>query len=158
MQRKSDTKKIATLSAVPEHLQAELDQVDWKNIKSAWGRCEELPAEINGLLSADEEVGIECENGIWQKMTYHGELFDATYATATIIARMLPILLAIRPILFADIYINYKKVRTEGSRTALLALAELGEKDPDFLKRHNKLLMELELPSNAQQIKEMAAQ
>jgi len=372
MQRKFDMKKITALP-VPEHLQTELDKVDWKNIKSAWGHCEELPAEINGLLSADAEVGIECENCIWQKMAYHGELFEATYATATIVARMLPfyqhapiierrllgllykimiqtglrnhgypemidsmkfliprlfewaggtnmvtarqaqhilihvgkdlpqtgaflqrewqqtaypairrgyalyclgwmywlaeeeeviktyfllafdkernvllrviqaiflvrvsndnvedswileilnvltrndtttladlnsmqaligqedpveflinflqnthpavlarhirslltelpshdhqyqetILLAISPILFSDVYINYTKVRTEGSRIALLALAELGEKDPDFLKRHSKLLVDLGLPSNTQQLKELATQ
>lgn len=83
-------KKIKALP-VPEQLQLELSNIDWKNITSAWrGGSKELPEEINGLLSEDAEVGIECEKRIWWKMACHGELYEATYATATIIARMLP--------------------------------------------------------------------
>ncbi|MCS3802116.1 hypothetical protein [Niastella sp. OAS944] len=356
---------------VPEHLQVELDKVDWKNIQTAWGRGEELPSAIYGLLLDDAKLGSECEKFIWWEMAYHGQLYEATYATATLFARMLPfykytpavekrllgllykimiqtglrnkgysemiatmeflipqlfqwaggadletarkaqhilihvgkdlpetetflqrewqntthpdvrrgyalyclgwlyylaeddekinaqfipafhtetntllrvilaiflikisednaedswvteiintlvnkdaalldldsmqaligedgspeflvnflqntdpaamarhirtvimampthdhsyqetLLLAIRLVMFADTYIDYKKVRTEGSRNTLLALAELGEKDPDFLKRHSKLLLELDVPPNAQQIRELAA-
>ncbi|AEV99088.1 hypothetical protein Niako_2752 [Niastella koreensis GR20-10] len=363
-------KKIKELP-VPQHLQAELDKVDWKKITSAWGSGEDLPSAINGLLSEDEEIGRACEERIWWKMAYHGELYEATYATATIIARMLPLykqatvveqrlfgllykvmiqpglrnrgysemiaameflipqlfqwagdtnpvtarraqhilihvgkdlpeteaflqrewqntalpdvrrgyalyclgwlywlaedyekintqflpafhkeknillrviqaiflirisednaadswvaeiintlarqdaaiadldsmqaligeygspeflinflqntdpaalakhirtlimemhshdrkyqetlLLAISPVLFSDKIIDYKKVRTEGSRNTLLALADLAEKDPDFMKHHSKTLLKLELPLNAQQIRDLAA-
>lgn len=67
------------------------------------------------------------------------------------------LLQAIRPILFADTIIDYKRVRTAGSRNTLLALADLVEKDPDFLKQHHELWLQLELPPDPKQIRELAA-
>ncbi|SEW29177.1 hypothetical protein SAMN05428988_4040 [Chitinophaga sp. YR573] len=75
---------------VPDFLQEELNKVDWENIEKAWGKNKELPAGINGLLSADEDVIAASTEHIWWSIECQGEVYAATYATATIIGRMLP--------------------------------------------------------------------
>ncbi|ACU63422.1 hypothetical protein Cpin_6008 [Chitinophaga pinensis DSM 2588] len=75
---------------VPDYLQKELDNIDWDHIETSNRQGEELPAEINGLLSGDDEIAAAAATRIWWKIVYQEDVFEATYTTATIIARMLP--------------------------------------------------------------------
>lgn len=75
---------------VPDYLQKELDNIDWGCIETSNGEGEELPAEINGVLSGDDEIAAAAAKWIWWKIAYEGDVFEATYTTATILARMLP--------------------------------------------------------------------
>jgi len=83
-------KKIKALP-VPDCLQEELNKIDWEKIKTAGGGGEDLPADINGLLSADDELGAACAQRIWWEIECRGQLFEATFTTAIIIGRMLPV-------------------------------------------------------------------
>lgn len=80
---------IKSLS-VPDYLQKELDNIDWERIETSNGQGEELPAEINAVLSGDDAIAAAAAKWIWWKIAYQGDVFEATYTTATILARMIP--------------------------------------------------------------------
>ena len=82
-------KKIKALP-VPAYLQAALDNIDWGNIETAWENGNELPPDINGLLSADEAIAARCRERLWWRIECRGALYEATYITTVIVAQMLP--------------------------------------------------------------------
>ena len=75
---------------VPPHLATELAKVDWKNTKSAMGKCEALPQAINGMLAEDSAIVRESESRIWYEIKHQGTIYEATYKVATVLARMIP--------------------------------------------------------------------
>ena len=74
---------------VPVYLQEELNKTAWRQLETAVGTGEELPANINGLLTGDDRIGEKCAKRIWWSVSAHGGYFDAAYATARLLARML---------------------------------------------------------------------
>lgn len=80
--------KVQTMP-VPEVLRLELEKIDWINAETGMGSAENLPPLINGLLSDEEEVARFCLNKIWDEIDT-GDLEEAAYRVAVIVARMLP--------------------------------------------------------------------
>jgi hypothetical protein len=67
------------------------------------------------------------------------------------------LLLAICCVLFGDEYDATSETKiTPVRKNALLALADLGEKDPDFLKYHSNMLLKYGLPDDTEQLRKLA--
>jgi len=76
---------------IPDYLQIELNKTDWRQLQTAIGTGEELPANINGLLTGDDRIAEKCAERIRWSVCAHGGYYDAAYATATVLARILPV-------------------------------------------------------------------
>jgi hypothetical protein len=66
------------------------------------------------------------------------------------------LVLAICCVLFGDEYATAQKKITPVRKNALLALADLGEKNPDFLKHHSNMLSNYGLSPDVQQLRQLA--
>ncbi len=76
---------------VPSFLQTELDKIDWQTIgayHSDGGA--ELPIGINGMLSEDDTVARLAFKLLWAEIQQQGRVFESTYKSAAILARMIP--------------------------------------------------------------------
>jgi len=74
----------------PEALKQELEKVDWENIETAMAGGKKLPQALTGLLTEDESVVEMCLDTIWYEIEHQGSIYEATWKTATILARMFP--------------------------------------------------------------------
>ncbi|WP_343690031.1 hypothetical protein [Chitinophaga sp.] len=76
---------------IPGYLQGELNKFAWHQMETAFGTGEELPANINGLITGDDHIAEKCAARLWWSVGAHGGYFDAAYATAILLARMLAV-------------------------------------------------------------------
>jgi hypothetical protein len=65
-----------------------LDDVDWASMQHAYGSAADVPAMLRGLVSQDDGVRREAEEGMWGAVHHQGDVYDSTVAA-------IPFLLAI---------------------------------------------------------------
>ncbi|WP_042430056.1 hypothetical protein [Streptacidiphilus anmyonensis] len=65
-----------------------LDQVDWSQLRHAYGPAEDVPSLLRDLASPVEETVAEAEQGLWDSIVHQGTVYQATAPAVPFLARL----------------------------------------------------------------------
>ncbi|WP_043404395.1 hypothetical protein [Streptomyces pluripotens] len=67
---------------------AGIDQVDWSQLRHAYGSAEDVPALLRDLASPVEETAAEAEQELWGSIVHQGTVYTATAPAVPFLARL----------------------------------------------------------------------